>query len=134
MRQTVAIAAHSNKLFGAGVIGLELGIRYRPVVAVAVMTGRFEIEIREAIRHSSPVKSFSSDYAGAHPQEGFARISRVRVFGVFDVKMSTEFAGGGLHPLVNVLPAGRTEATVHGFIRPAMRTEISFAIYGRTGF
>jgi hypothetical protein len=56
------------------------------------------------------------------------------MLGVFDVKLSTEFAGGGLHPLVDIFPTGRAEATVHGFVRPAVRTEITFGIDGRTGF
>src|SRR5215813_10347515 len=134
MGQPIAASAHPDKLFRASVVRLELGVRNGPVIAVTIVTCCFEIEIGEAIGHSTPVKGFAPDYARAHPQKGFAGIGGVWMFGVFDVEMSTEFAGGGLHPLINIFPAWRSEAAVHGFVRPAMRTEIAFRVDGRTGF
>jgi hypothetical protein len=66
------------------------------------------------------MKCLASDDSRAHPKKRFAGVGCVWVFGVLYVEVSAEFAGGGLHPLVLVLPAGSAKTAIHGLIGPSM--------------
>ena len=132
--QAVSRAADADELLGFVVVRRELLIADRPVVAEPVVRCGFEIEIRESVRHPAPVKRFTADDSCPHPEERLARLGGVWVFGVFDVELAAELAGGRLHPLVLVFPTRSAEAAIHRFVRPAMRAEIAFGIHGRAGF
>ena len=79
--EMIRMAAHADHLFDAGVVRLDLLVRNRPVIAVAVVSRRLEIARAEPQRHQPPVQGLAAHGARPHPDEP---LPRVRVIELVD--------------------------------------------------
>src|SRR5436853_6116506 len=113
MSESFARTAYADELLGPVIVRREIAVRDRPVVAKAVVRGCLEIEIRESVRHSTPVQGLASDDARADPQKRLAGIGRVRMLGIINVELLAELTGQRLHQLFLILPTARPESSIH---------------------
>ena len=134
MRQSICVTAHANELFNAVVVGRHFGVANGPVVTKTVMTGRFEIEVRQPPAEPAPVQGLASHDARAHPHKGVARIGGVGMLRILNIEVAAEMGGGVLHPLLLLLPTRRPEAAIHYLIRPGVMCKVSGGIHRRPGF
>src|SRR5262245_64467252 len=65
--QALFRAHYADQLINAVVVRLYVGVRDRPVVAVSVVRGGFEIIIAQSQRDAAPDQRAPADRAGAHP-------------------------------------------------------------------
>ena|SRR5436190_10999643 len=132
--ETVVVSANAYEFLGAIIVRRKLGVANGPIITEAIVSCCFEIEIRQTPTQSSPVERLTSHDPGADPHERFAWLSCVRVFGVFNVKVTAVVRRCVLHPLFLLLPPRRAETAIHHLIWPCMSGEVALWVDWRSGF
>ena len=101
--QALASAAHTDVFFDFVVIGLEIFVGDRPILAIAVVASALKLEVAITVTDSRPAKRFPADLSSANPHERLVLGKRVGVLGIFDKELAAVLVACIAEPLDRLL-------------------------------
>jgi len=94
LRQALPRTTHADEAFDQIVIRFQFRVADGPVFSVAVMAGRFEFVVAEAITLARPAKGFSTYLSPANPHERFVWWESVRMLQIIHEELMTVLVAG----------------------------------------
>src|SRR6267142_6044062 len=85
VRQSVRASADANELFDAIIVGSQFGITNGPVITKTIVTGSFEIEVRQPPAKPPPVQRLAANDARPHPHKWLARVSSIGMLRILHI-------------------------------------------------
>src|SRR5262245_61583787 len=95
---------HANAALDLVIVRLNVVVRDWPIVAIAIMGARFEIQIAITRNATPPHQCFPTDDLGTHPIVGFSFWSYIRVFSKISKELLVILAGNAREKLMFTRP------------------------------